>query len=47
MKASFEMLLTQYPSVHTPKINDGKQYIRLAIRKKADNDRIIEAFKAF
>lgn len=31
----------------TPKINDGKQYIRLAIRKKADNDRIIEAFKVF
>ena len=31
----------------TPKINDGKQYIRLAIRKEADNDRIIEAFKAF
>lgn len=31
----------------TPKINDGKQYIRLAIRNEADNDRIIEAFKAF
>ena len=31
----------------TPKINDGKQYIRLAIRNEADNDRIIEAYKAF
>lgn len=31
----------------TPKINDGKQYIRLAIRNEADNDRIIEAFKVF
>lgn len=31
----------------TPKINDGNQYIRLAIRNEADNDRIIEAFKAF
>ena len=31
----------------TPKINDGKQYIRLDIRNEADNDRIIEAFKVF
>lgn len=29
----------------TPKINNGKQYIRLAVRKKEENDSFVEAIK--
>ena len=31
----------------TPKLKDGKQYLRLAVRDEADNEKLISALKSY